>query len=156
VSAARGARRREPGEPEPSDPDAGIWRGRSVARRFVSPDGMVVLVGRTAEDNDLVTFRLGSPRDVWMHVAGDSGSHVVVRNPDGLPRLPRETLRFAAALAARYSKARRGGRVAVHVATCADVSKPRGLPPGKVELARFTSLTVAPWKRDEGEESAAG
>jgi predicted ribosome quality control (RQC) complex YloA/Tae2 family protein len=152
VSAARGAHK----EPEPSDPDAGIWRGRSVARRFVSPDGMVVLVGRTAEDNDLVTFRLGSPRDVWMHVAGDSGSHVVVRNPDGLPRLPRETLRFAAALAARYSKARRGGRVAVHVATCADVSKPRGLPPGKVELARFTSLTVAPWKGDEGEESAAG
>jgi len=121
-----------------------------VARRFVSPDGMTVLVGRTAEDNDVLTLRLGAPRDAWLHVAGESGSHVVVRNPEGLPRIPRETLRFAAALAARYSKARRGGRVAVHVATCADVSKPRGLPPGKVELARFTSLSVAPWAGEEG------
>ena len=140
--------------PAPSDPEAGIWRGRSVARRFVSPDGMTVLVGRTAEDNDILTFRLGAPRDAWLHVAGESGSHVVVRNPESLPRLPRETLRFAAALAARYSKARRGGRVAVHAATCADVSKPRGLPPGKVELARFTSLSVAPWQGDE--EGASG
>jgi len=38
--------------PPPSDADAGVWRGRSVARRFVSPDGMTVLVGRTAADND--------------------------------------------------------------------------------------------------------
>lgn len=142
--------------PAPSDPDAGVWQGRPVARRFVSPDGMTVLVGRTAEDNDVLTFRLGSPRDGWLHVAGESGSHVVVRNPDGLPRLPRETLRFAAALAARYSKARRGGRVAVHVATCADVSKPRGLPSGKVELARYTSLSVAPWQGKEDDDPAAG
>jgi predicted ribosome quality control (RQC) complex YloA/Tae2 family protein len=147
---ARGAER----APEPSDPEAGVWRGRSVARRFVSPDGLTVLVGRTAEDNDILTFRLGAPRDAWLHVAGESGSHVVVRNPEGLPRVPRETLRFAAALAARYSKARRGGRVAVHVATCADVSKPRGLPPGKVELARYSSLSVVPWAGDEG--GAAG
>jgi predicted ribosome quality control (RQC) complex YloA/Tae2 family protein len=120
-----------------------------VARRFVSPDGMTVLVGRTAEDNDILTFRLGAPHDAWLHVAGESGSHVVIRNPEGLPRIPRETLRFAAALAARYSKARRGGRVAVHVSTCADVSKPRGLPPGKVELARYTSLSVAPWAGED-------
>jgi len=149
VSAARRERR----APEPSDPDAGIWRGRSVARRFVSPDGMTVLVGRTAEDNDLLTFHLGAPRDGWLHVAGESGSHVVVRNPDGLPRLPRETLRFAAALAARYSKARRGGRVAVHAATCGDVGKPRGLPPGKVELGRYTTLAVAPWQGDSEDDA---
>ena len=34
------------------------------------------------------------------HVAAESGSHVVVRNPANLDRLPRETLRFAASLAA--------------------------------------------------------
>jgi hypothetical protein len=31
----------------PSDPDAGMWRGKIVARRFVAPDGAIVLVGRT-------------------------------------------------------------------------------------------------------------
>src|ERR1051325_5112038 len=42
--------------PAPSDPDAGIWQGQSVARRFVSPEGFVILVGRTAADNDVLTF----------------------------------------------------------------------------------------------------
>src|SRR6202049_4086616 len=96
------------------DPEAGRWRGRSVARRFVSPDGMTVLVGRTAADNDVLSLQLGAPRDFWLHVAAESGSHVVVRNPEGLGRLPRETERLAAALAARHSKGRRGGRGAVH------------------------------------------
>ncbi|HUI24461.1 MAG TPA: NFACT RNA binding domain-containing protein [Candidatus Kryptonia bacterium] len=127
-----------------SDADAGIWHGQSVARRFVSPDGLIVLVGRSARDNDILSLELGAPRDFWLHVAAESGSHVVVRNPDGLDRLPRETMRFAAALAARYSKARNAGRVAVHVATCADVSKPRGLPPGKVMLRRHATVHASP------------
>ncbi len=127
-----------------SDPDTGIWQGQTVARRFVAPDGMVVLVGRTAADNDILTFKLASQKDFWLHVAGDSGSHVVVRNPEGLSRLPRETMRFAAALAARHSKARQGGQVAVHVARMSEVKKPRGAPAGKVSLAHFESVRVRP------------
>jgi predicted ribosome quality control (RQC) complex YloA/Tae2 family protein len=130
--------------PLPSDPDAGIWRGRPVARRFLSPDGWVVLVGRTAEDNDILTFRLGAPQDFWLHVSGESGSHVIVRNPERLDRLPRETLHFAAALAARHSKARKAGTVTVHITTCAEVSKPRGLPAGKVTLRHFRSIRTKP------------
>ncbi len=143
MASARGGR-----EPGPTDPDQGIWQGRSVARRFVSPDGLTVLVGRTASDNDVLTFKLGSPRDFWLHVAGESGSHVVVRNPEGLSRLPRDTVRFAAGLAAGYSRARHGGQVAVHLATCADVRKPRGLPPGKVELLRYTTVRATPLRGD--------
>jgi predicted ribosome quality control (RQC) complex YloA/Tae2 family protein len=115
-----------------------------VARRFLSPDGLTVLVGRSAADNDLLTFELGAPRDGWLHVAAESGSHVLIRNPDGLERFPRDTLRFAAALAARYSKAKHASRVAVHVATCADVSKPRGSPPGEVALRRYSTLYASP------------
>ena len=85
-----------------------------------------------AADNDVLTFKIGAPRDFWLHVAADSGSHVVVRNPDGVASLPRDTVQFAAGLAAGYSKLRDGGRVAVHLCTCADVGKPRGMPPGKV------------------------
>ncbi len=132
------------GPPGPTDRENGIWRGRSVARRFVSPDGMTVLVGKNAADNDLLTFKLGRPRDFWLHVAGQSGSHVVVLNPDGLDRMPLDTGRFAAALAARHSKAKRGGQVAVHATTCAEVRKPRGLPAGKVTLKKFKSLKASP------------
>jgi len=127
-----------------TDPDTGLWRGKSIARRFVSPDGLVVLVGRTAADNDRLTFALGAPEDFWLHVSGHSGSHVVVRNPAHLDRLPRDSLRFAAALAARYSKARAAGRVSVHVTHCRDVHKPRGAPPGLVTLARYTTTRAAP------------
>jgi len=138
-----------------SDPDAGIWRGEAVARRFVSPDGFVVLVGRTARANDLLTFKLAAPRDFWLHVSGESGSHVVVRNPEGLERLPRETARFAAALAARYSKARHGGRVAVHLCRRSDVEKPPGFAPGKVTVRRFTTVHVLPVRESEHVEQAS-
>ena len=114
-----------------------------VARRFTSPDGMEILVGRTARDNDTLTFQIASQRDFWLHVAGCPGSHVIVRNPEGLPSLPRETLRFAAVLAARHSKARAAGQVSVHVAQVKDVSKPKGAPPGRVSLKRYRSVRAS-------------
>jgi predicted ribosome quality control (RQC) complex YloA/Tae2 family protein len=135
------------GAPPPSDADAGMYRGRSVARRFLSPDGLVVLVGRSASDNDVLSLKLAAPRDFWLHVAGDSGSHVVVRNPDDLPRLPRDTIRFAAGLAAGHSKARQGGQVAVHLARCADVGKERRAPAGQVTLSRYSTVWASP-RRD--------
>jgi predicted ribosome quality control (RQC) complex YloA/Tae2 family protein len=133
---------------QPDDADAGTYHGKTVARRFVSPDGFIVLVGRTASDNDIVTFALGAPHDFWLHVSGESGSHVIVRNPQAVDRLPRETLRFAAALAAGYSKARNARRVAVHVTQCREVRKPRGVPPGTVTLKQFTTVHVAPVRGD--------
>jgi predicted ribosome quality control (RQC) complex YloA/Tae2 family protein len=104
---------------------------------------MDVLVGRTARDNDALTFRIASQRDFWLHAAGCPGSHVIVRNPEGLSSLPRETLRFAAELAARHSKARGAGQVSVHVALVKDVSKPRGSPHGQVSLKRYRSVRVS-------------
>ncbi len=120
-----------------------------MARVASSPDGMTVLVGRTARDNDILSIKLAASRDFWFHVAGASGSHVVVRNPENLEALPRETKRYAAALAAGYSRARRGGRVAVHMARAGDVTKPRGLAPGKVHLRRFTTVQASPLRLDD-------
>jgi len=105
---------------------------------------MVVLVGKSAADNDTLTFKVAAQTDFWMHVAGESGSHVVVLNPENLESLPRETLRYAASLAARYSKAKNAKRVTVHVARRKDLQKPRGLPAGKVLLKRYKSVKVEP------------
>ncbi len=127
----------------------GLVSEDDVARRFTSPDGMEVLVGRSAADNDLLTFKVASQRDFWLHVAGTPGSHVIVRNPQGLEVLPREALRFAARLAAVHSKAKAGGQVSVHVASVKDVKKPRGAPPGQVTLQRFRSVRVSLSKSTE-------
>lgn len=132
------------GPPGPSDAEEGIWQGTSVARKFISPDGMTVLVGKTARDNDVLSLKLASPGDFWFHVAGESGSHVVVRNPDNLERLPRQTRDYAAGLAAGYSKARHAGQTGVHMARAADVSKPRGYAPGKVLLRRLQKVKASP------------
>ena len=112
--------------------------------RTVEVDGFTVLIGRSDDENDLLTFEVAEPADVWMHVAGYSGSHVVIRNPDGLPEVPEAVLRRSAELAAWYSKGRAAKRVEVHVCRAGDVSKPRGFPPGKVLLARWRRLRVEP------------
>ena len=112
--------------------------------RTVEVDGFTVLIGRSDEENDLLTFEVAEPADVWMHVAGYSGSHVVIRNPEGLPEVPETVLRRSAELAAWYSKGRAAKRVEVHVCRAGDVSKPRGFPPGKVLLARWRRLRVEP------------
>jgi predicted ribosome quality control (RQC) complex YloA/Tae2 family protein len=112
--------------------------------RTLLVDGYEVLVGRGDEDNDRLTFEVGEPHDVWLHVAGGTpGSHVVIRNP-GRGQVPRAVVETAAAAAAWYSKARAAAKVEVHLCRVADVSKPRGAPTGLVELARYKSVRVRP------------
>ncbi len=121
--------------------------------RTVAVEGFEVLVGKGDTENDVLTFEVAAPHDFWLHVAGGvPGSHVVVRNPDGLEELPRPVLVAAAELAAWYSKARAAPRVEVHVCRVADVSKPRGFPPGKVLIARWKRLRVRP--RDAAQRPA--
>ena len=111
-------------------------------RRF-EVGGFEVLVGKAARDNDHLTFRVAQPRDFWMHAAGYAGSHVVVRNPENLGTLPREVLEFAAQLAAYHSKAREArGKIDIHLCRAADVKKPPGFAPGKVQIRNWASVKV--------------
>lgn len=104
-----------------------------------------VLVGNGARENDELSTRVAEPDDFWLHAAGYAGSHVVVRNPERLPSLPREVIEQAAALAAWHSKARESrGKVEVHLCRAMDVRKPRGVPAGKVEIRRWERVRVYP------------
>lgn len=118
--------------------------GKGRAFRSVMVEGFEVLIGKGDADNDQLTFKVGQPMDLWLHVAGVPGSHVVVRNPDKISEFPRPLVERAAELAAYFSKARDGGKVEVHYCRVADVSKPRGFPPGKVLLKQWKSLRVYP------------
>lgn len=118
-------------------------------------DGFEVLIGKGDAQNDALTFRVAERHDVWMHVAGPPGSHVVVRNPDRLPELPPPVLRRAAELAAWHSKARGArGKVEVHVCRVADVSKPPGFAPGQVLLKRWDAIKVYPRAAGDGDEES--
>lgn len=117
-------------------------KGRPYRRVVV--EGFEVLIGRSAKDNDHLTFRVAKPSDSWLHVAGGTpGSHVVIRNPDRLP-VPKSVIEKAASYAAWYSKARAGGSVEVHYCRASEIRKPRGAPAGLVHLERYSRVRVRP------------
>ncbi|MCB9639928.1 MAG: DUF814 domain-containing protein [Myxococcales bacterium] len=113
-------------------------------RLYTSTDGFEILVGKNARDNDVLTFKIAKQHDLWLHVAPTSGSHVIVRNPDNLDRLPKSTIKEAAALAAFFSRSRDGGRVDVHYTQRRNVRKAKGAPAGQVQLIQFETIKVAP------------
>jgi hypothetical protein len=149
--AARPKESRSPGKEvkgrkmeKPAKRTDGRADGKGKAFRSVMVEGFEVLIGRGDADNDQLTFKVAAPLDLWLHVAGTPGSHVVVRNPERISELPRPLIERAAELAAFFSKARDGGKVEVHYCRVADVSKPRGFPPGKVLLKQWKSVRVYP------------
>jgi len=105
-----------------------------VGRRFRSTDGYEIVVGRNDRDNDLITFRVAKPNDIWLHAADYPGSHTIIRNPSR-DTLPHRTITEAAELAAFYSQAKREGKAAVHYAQKKFVSKPPKAKPGLVRLS---------------------
>ncbi len=113
--------------------------------REVEVEGFTILVGRSAADNDRLTFGVGRPKDLWLHASGSAGSHVIVKAPQGREHFPGSVVARAAELAAFYSKAREaGGKVPVHVCRVADVRKEKGAPAGEVRLRRFRVVRAYP------------
>ena len=107
------------------------------------PGGWEVLAGRTDAANDYLSLKLAHPHDLWFHIRGMSGSHVVLRVPKD-HRPDRATRECAAAIAAFHSKARKAGTVAVSCTEARHVSKPPGAKPGTVMIRKETVIKVRP------------
>ena len=120
----------------------------SGPRNFVSSEGFTILVGRNARENDQLSLRMARGNDIFLHVSGRSGAHVIIRTVAG-KTVPRDTLLEAAQLALYYSLIRRSSGVFVEGAA-ADVdytpaklvSKPKGAPPGLVMLSSHKTLRI--------------
>jgi predicted ribosome quality control (RQC) complex YloA/Tae2 family protein len=84
------------------------WSGRS----FVSRDGFAIWVGRSREENLELTFRKARGNDLWLHVRGRPGAHVVVPIPPG-KTASLETLLDAAHLTIYYSGGESWGKTEV-------------------------------------------
>ena len=105
--------------------------------------GNVVYVGHSGPQNDLITFELAGPDDLWLHARGVPGSHVIVRQLSNAQEA-QATVTAAAALAAWYSAARRGGSVEVDVAPRRHVRKLKGGKPGMVTYRNEDTIRVQP------------
>lgn len=109
--------------------------------RFTSSDGLLILVGRTAADNDVLTVRMARGNDLWLHTRNRAGAHVVVRM-QRVKDVPRVTLREAAQLCAHFSHTPDGALEDVLYVARKHVSKPKGAKPGLVHVAGGKTITV--------------
>lgn len=110
---------------------------------YALPGGWHVYAGRTDSANDYLSLELARPGDLWFHIRGMPGSHVVLQVPED--RTPDRAAReLAAGIAAYHSKARSAGTVAVSCTEARHVSKPRGAKPGTVAIRKETVLKVRP------------
>jgi predicted ribosome quality control (RQC) complex YloA/Tae2 family protein len=121
-----------------------IAGGFSGARTFISSDGIEILVGKKAVDNDQLTFRIARSLDFWLHAADYPGSHVVIRNPNRQADIPQRTLIESAQLAAFYSNAKTQPKAAVNYTQKKFVTKPKGGAPGLARLSKFKTILVEP------------
>jgi predicted ribosome quality control (RQC) complex YloA/Tae2 family protein len=102
-------------------------------RRFRSSDGLEIWAGRSDEGNDTLSTRLARGNDLFFHVDGSPGSHVVLRT-EGRADPPPESLLEACELAVRFSKQRNATRVDLHVVPIKNVRKPKGAKRGLVTV----------------------
>mgnify|MGYP001301198685 CR=1 FL=1 len=117
---------------------------RPPYRAFVSATGRPIWVGRGSKENDQLTFKVARGNDLWVHVRGLPGAHVVVplargAEPDA------ETLLDACALAVHYSGARGEAVAEVAHTQARHVRKPKGSAPGAV---LYVQEKVVPYRHD--------
>ena len=134
----------------------GYWQGqvprkiggeKTAPLRVVSADGFVIWVGRNSRQNEEVTFKRGSAEDLWLHVRGVPGSHVVVKF-DGRT-IPEAVIVQAAAYAAYYSKLKHEASALVDVTQCKHVKKIKGAAVGMVTYRNETTRSVTPQSVEE-------
>jgi predicted ribosome quality control (RQC) complex YloA/Tae2 family protein len=138
-----------------SGPKLGSSRAKTKAaatipglRHYRSSDGYEVIVGRTARDNDKLTFRVARPNDLWLHAADYPGSHVIVRNASR-KEIPHRTIIEAAQLAAKFSQAGKDSKVKINYTPRKFLTKPKGAAPGLVRVSSVRSITVRPGENIE-------
>ncbi|NLX08702.1 MAG: fibronectin/fibrinogen-binding protein [Chloroflexi bacterium] len=140
----------EIGEVQDALQAGGYWRGRHTTRPGggkpgplkVVADDFVIWVGRNSRQNDAVTFDKGGPDDLWLHVRGMPGAHVIIKSAGR--DVPPDVIERAAAIAAYYSRARTERRVLVDVTRRKHVRKIKGGKPGMVTYRNESPVEVVP------------
>jgi len=131
-----------PSRPVVSDRKAPKERVRF--RTYRISGGWEVLVGKSNQDNDLLTHKMARPDDLWFHARQVAGSHVVLRKSGQKAEPDKQAILEAAAIAAFHSKAGKSSKVSVCYTEKRHVRKVRGGKPGLAAVAREKVVMVRP------------
>ncbi len=107
-----------------------------------SRDGFTILIGKNSRQNEDITFHQATTNDMWLHVRGIPGSHIIVKAAGR--NIPQSTIEQAASLAAYYSQARGSTSVAVDYTLQKYVKHMKGGGPGMVIYERERTVYAEP------------
>jgi predicted ribosome quality control (RQC) complex YloA/Tae2 family protein len=113
-----------------------------VGMRYRTSNGLEVLVGRNSKENEVLTHRIAKSADIWFHVQGYPGSHVILRAQN--KEIPFADILQAASIAAWFSKARGSTSVAVDYLFAKHVWRPKGAKSGAVHFSHQKTVVVEP------------
>ena len=113
---------------------------KSTPYRYLSSDGIEILVGKNAVQNERLTFA-AKPDEMWLHAKELPGSHVIICREG---EIPVSTIRQAAQLAAWYSKGQRSSLVPIDYTRKRFVKKPTGAAAGKVIYTHQKTAYITP------------
>ncbi len=92
----------------------------------------IILYGRNAESNDYLTTKIANDNDLWFHVTGIPGSHVVIKNTKSV--FSDDVINKAAEIAVENSKAKNKKMVTVIYCFKKYVTKNDDMSTGQVSV----------------------
>lgn len=116
---------------------------KSAKHRFLSlktDDGATIYVGRNRTENAELLNGV-QPHDIWMHLSGQSGAHVILKVPSASKKPTPKAVAQAAEACARFSKAA-SGKMRVMYTQCRYVHKIAGDKPGLVHYENEKTIEV--------------
>lgn len=109
---------------------------------FISSDDFQIMVGKNNKQNDQLTLKTASKKDLWFHTKDIPGSHVIIlcKNKE----VPESTILEAAELAAFHSKGKLSSNVPIDYTFVKNVKKPSGAKPGMVIYENNKTIYITP------------
>ena len=104
-------------------------------------NGWLILVGRSAAENDCLLRKFTRGSDLWLHARDWKGAYVFIKSQSGKP-VPQDILLDGAALAIFYSKGRKNGEGDVYCTQVKHLRRAKGAPRGTVLPMREKNLYV--------------
>ncbi len=117
-------------------PQKKLSKGKPAMPNKVDYKGYTIYYGKNNKQNEVVTFEIASPEDIWLHIKMGAGAHVIIKGGQVPDRVLKEGARIAATQSGiqgkcevvwckrRYVKKMPGGRL------------------GQVTYSKFKSILV--------------
>ena len=110
--------------------------------KFISSDGIKILVGKNNIQNEYLTFDLAKQTDTWFHIKNAHGAHVIVN--EHIDNIPDTTIKEAAELAGYFSNYKSENKVTIDYTLKKELKKVKGKPPGFCIYHKYKSIVIKP------------